>query len=407
MTKAELLELIRNGENSFVEFKRDDVENFKLARELVAFGNMGGGRVLLGVDDDRTVVGVTRPDLEQWVMTTCRTKIRPELVPDYAVFPDVEPGKDVAVVTVERGLSVHHVWHDNHRTYLMRVGSQSREASFEELTRLSQQRGYCRIELRPVSGSSFADLDVRRLKDYFSRVRQQEAPENGDVDAWRQLLTNTEFLDDGGACTAAGLLLFGNNPYRFLPHDAIDAVAFPGTEKDYATLEHTQLKGPMVGLFYKTPDGVKLFEPGLVEQAAYFIRRNTGVTAHLEGAIRVERSDYPEEVVREAITNALVHRDYALTATDIELSIYADRLEIISPGSLPNGITPDRMRVGCRSSRNQLVRDVMRDYGYMEHLGMGVPRKLIKGMRQHNDTEPDLIEQDESFLVRLWKEKKA
>lgn len=91
-----------------------------------------------------------------------------------------------------------------------------------------------------------------------------------------------------------------------------------------------------------------------------------------------------------------------LSSTDIELSIFQDQLEIISPGRLPNGITPDRMRAGTRAARNQLLKDVMRDYGYLEHMGMGVPRKIIRGMKEHNGTDPDLIEENERFTVRLF-----
>ena len=98
MTKTELLELIKNGENSGVEFKRDTIENRALAKELVAFANVAGGRVLLGVGDDGCVPGTTRNNLEEWVMTACRDKIRPELIPYYEVIKNVEPGKDVAVV---------------------------------------------------------------------------------------------------------------------------------------------------------------------------------------------------------------------------------------------------------------------------------------------------------------------
>ena len=102
-----------------------------------------------------------------------------------------------------------------------------------------------------------------------------------------------------------------------------------------------------------------LVEAGLVEQAADFIRRNTGVTAVLEeGTRRVERPVYPAEAVRETIVNALIHRDYLLLNTDIELAVYENRIEIVSPGRLPNGITPARMRAGCRASRNQLIKDV-------------------------------------------------
>src|SRR6266568_1847793 len=113
MTKTELIELIRNGESSGVEFKRDDIENRALAKELVAFANLEGGQVLLGVEDDGSISGITRPNLEEWVMTACRDKIRPELLPYFEVVKDVEPGKDVAIVRVARGWSVHHVWHNS------------------------------------------------------------------------------------------------------------------------------------------------------------------------------------------------------------------------------------------------------------------------------------------------------
>lgn len=423
MNKTELREMIHNGENSGVEFKRDTEDNRALAKELVAFANLQGGRVLLGVEKNRTVYGLTRSDprsepaddaprtydrLEEWVMQACRDKIRPELIPYFEVVRDVELGLDVAVVEVDRGWGVHHVWHDQHRTYYIRVGSLSREASPEELERLFQQRGAFRVEIRPVSGSSLEDLDQRRLRDYFERVRSQQVPPSqpsGEEQrvAWETLLVNTEFLDPGERhpATVAGLLLFGKNPKRFLPQSGIDAAAYEGREKDYAARERSSLRGPMVAL--RAADG-PMVESGLVEQAVEFVRRNTSVTARLaDGARREERWEYPEEAVREAVVNALVHRDYLLSGTDVELSVYEDRLEIVSPGRLPNAITPERIRVGCRSARNQLLKDTMRDYGYLEHMGMGVPRKILRSMREQNGTEPDLVEDGETFIVRLWK----
>lgn len=401
MTKTELLELIKNGENSGVEFKRDTIDPFAFAKELVALANFQGGRVLLGVDDDGTVWGGARPKLEEWVMTVCRDKIRPEINPYFELIRDVEPGKDVAVVQVSPGYVVHHVWHEAHRTYFIRVGSQSREASSEELERLFQQRGAVRSELRPVSGSDLSDLDRRRLRDYFVRVRQQEAPADADDAAWRALLINTELMTQEGTltpATLAGLLLFGIRVNRFLPQAGISAAAYPGLEKDYAAKERQAIRGPL------TPLGPReQRENGLVEQALEFVRRNTEVTATIEDGVRRETRTYPEEALREAIVNALVHRDYLLSSTDVELSIYSDRLEIISPGRLPNGITPARMVVGCRAARNQLLKDVMGDYGYLEHMGMGIPRKIVKGMRAHNGTDPELIADDEGerFTVRL------
>ena len=472
MTKTELLELLANIENSGVECKDDATTDLrKLAKEMVAFANLQGGRVLLGVDDSGNVLGLKRfdsPDqadaggserrtyqrLEEWVMQACRDKIRPEIVPYFEVVRDVEPGRDVAVVQVERGWDVHHVWHNQHRTYYIRVGSTSREASPEELARLFQQRGTLRPELRPVSGTSASDLDRRRLRDYFDEIRGQDSPPSRPSEEWREgveawawdmveqwardeaesrpkrelemqqrtlveekeqewhdtqeaewesLLVNTELLADSDRrpATVAGLLLFGKNSSRFLPHAKIDAAAYFGTEKDYAAKERSTLRGPIVRL--KGVDGTEV-ERGLTEEAVQFVRRNINTVRLEDGVRRQERWDYPEEVIREAVVNAIVHRDYLLSGSDIELSIYSDRLEIVSPGRLANGITPDRMRIGCRSARNELLKDVMRDYGYLEHMGMGVPRKIIRGMREHNGTEPDLVEEEERFTVRLWKD---
>ena len=301
-----------------------------------------------------------------------------------------------------------------------------------------QQRGALRPELRPVSGTSIADLDRRRLTDYFDQIRGQNAPVSRPSEEWRKsveawareedkdqwrtlveykeqewhetqevewesLLVNTEFLDDNDRrpATVAGLVLFGKNPSRFLPQAKIDAAAYFSSEKDYAARERRTLRGPIVRLM--GVDGTVL-EPGLAEQAIEFVRRNIETVTLEDGVRRQERWDYPEEVIREAVVNAIVHRDYLLSGSDIELSIYSDRLEVVSPGRLANGITPDRMRIGCRSARNELLKDVMRDYGYLEHMGMGVPRKIIRGMREHNGTEPGLIEEDERFTIRLWKE---
>ena len=399
ITKTGLLEIISNGENSGVEFKRDILQNHQLAKELVAFSNLEGGMVLLGVDDDGTIAGLTRKNLEEWVMTACRDKIRPGVIPAFQTIRDVEPGKDVAVVRVPRGGDVHSQWHENRNTYYIRVGSQSREPTPQELGRLFQQRGMFRADLRPVSGTSIDDLDRRRLKDYFGRVRQQDVPIDDDIGGWQNLLVNTEIMAEERV-TLSGMLLFGNTPNRFLPQAGIDAAAFPGTEKDYAAKERLTLRGPMTPLM--GTDG-EILERGLVEQAWEFVRRNISVTATLEdGVRRVERLTYPVEAVRETVVNALIHRDYLLSNTDIELAIYRDRMEVISPGKLPNGITPERMRAGTRAARNQLLKDVMRDYGYLEHMGMGVPRKIVRGMNEHNQTDPDLIEEGERFIVRLF-----
>ncbi len=150
-------------------------------------------------------------------------------------------------------------------------------------------------------------------------------------------------------------------------------------------------------------DNGSFVEIGLVEQAWDFVRRNTAPSARLEGLRRIDRWEFPEDVVRETIVNALVHRDYSIAGADISLTIYADRLEVESPGRLPNTVTVEKMKAGSRYARNQTLVGVMRDYSYMDARGMGVRSKIIPGMLDHNGTEPDLIEENDRFTVRLWK----
>ncbi len=337
-------------------------------------------------------------------MNVCRTLVRPGLIPFFQIVPDVEPGRSVAVVQVDRGWTVHHRWFNNRPFYFIRVGTESREMDQPELERLFQQRGSFRVEIRPVPGSRLEELDLGRLRDYFSRVRQQETPELEDASAWQQLLLNTEIMVEGDEpfCSVAGLLLFGRDPNRFLPQAGITAVVYPGREKELTT--PTVIRGPLISLFQERSASPEIIEPGVIDRAMSFLERSVTDGEQLaEGALRVNRWHYPREALREAIVNAVAHRDYLLAATDIELAVYSDRIEIISPGRLPNGITPERMRTGCRAARNQLLKDTLRDYGYMEHVGLGVPRKIVRLMRELNESEPDLIEEGERFTIRLWR----
>lgn len=402
MTLSELYALLREGENSGVEFKRDDIRPQDLAKELVALSNLRGGRVLLGVEDDGTVSGLSKDDVDEWVLTIARDKIRPPLIPHVETATDSGTGKQIAVVTVEAGYALHALWHNSHYSYFVRAGRQSREPDPDELPRLIQQRSGFRAELRPISGSSYEDLDHRRLVDYFQRVRGQDVPERDDRQTWVQLLTATEFLVEGvrePVPSLAAVALFGSTTARHLPQSGIDAVAYPGVEKDYAATERATLRGPLAPLMTAQGD---LVEPGLLDSAVAFVRRNVGVHAELvDGARRVETRGLPDEPVREALVTAVIHRDYLLAYTDVELGLYPDRLEVVSPGRLPNGVTVERMLAGTRAARNELLKDVMRDYGYLEHMGLGVPRKIVRGMWEFNESEPEFIVGEENLTVVL------
>lgn len=426
MNRTELEELIRNGENSGVEFKRDDVPPERLAKEMAALLNLEGGYILLGVEDDGTVSGLTRSpqEAEEWVMEVARAHLRPAAIPFWETV-DYGHGKIVGVISLPDDApdKPYKAKRGSAWVTQVRVGTTTRDATREEEARLYMQAGHIQYDRKPVPGSTFEDLDQRRLVNYFRDFRRQGTPADNDREAWVRLLLNTELMvEDRGRTMASvgGLLLFGRNPKRFLPQAGISAVAYSGTQKDYDAKARMTIRGPVVSLFPGTSSdspwsadsflprtfskAPEVIEAGIIEQALDFVRRNTEMKAWIEkGGRRMERWDYPLEAVREAIVNAIAHRDYTIAVTDVELSIYADRLEIISPGRLPNTVTVEKMRVGYRAARNELIKEVLRDYGYIEATGLGVPRKIIAGMRAHNGTEPDLIEEDDRFIVRLWK----
>jgi len=408
MNRTELAERIHNGENSGVEFKRDDIRPEKVAEAMAALLNLEGGHILLGVEKDRTVSGLTRePEkAEEWVMEIARTHLRPAAIPYWETI-EWEPGRIVGIVSLPADAPDKPYKAKRGSAWMTqsRVGTTTRDATDEEEVRLYQQSGRLQYDRKPVPGATFADLDRRRLVNYFRDLRQQECPEETDDDGWQRLLINTELMEEDrgrGIPSAGGLLLFGMRPNRYLPQSGITAVAYLSAAKDYEAKERAVIRGPGVALL---SEGGAVVETGVIEQALDFVRRNTAMAAWIDDSgRRQERWDYPSEAVREAVVNAIAHRDYTITVTDIELSIYSDRLEVISPGRLPNTVTVEKMRAGYRASRNELIKEVLRDYRYIEATGLGVPRKIIQGMRAHNGTEPDLIEENDRFIVRLWKE---
>lgn len=360
--------------------------------------------LLRGGEDDGSVSGTTRDRLEEWVVELCRSKIEPPVIPTLSWAREAEPGRDVLAVRMAAGSDKPYARvHSNYRAYYIRAGGMSQEASREGLERLCQESGRLNYGMKPAPGAGFEALDLRRLRDYRIRVLGGDAPAADDRAGWETLLMNSEFMTESAGAPAAtvdGLLLFGNAPRKHLPQSGVRAICFPGVEPDYAVRADEDLRGPLAPL--GAADG-SIVESGLVDQAWDFVRRNTTPTARFEGMRRIDGWEYPESVVREALVNALVHRDYSLTGTDVMLAIYADRLEIQSPGRPPGTVTVERMKAGLRYARNQTLVNVMRDYGYIKVRGMGVRSRIVPGMLAHNGTEPELIAEDHRFTVRLRK----
>ena len=395
MTKIELLDLIANRENSGVEFKSDDLRPEQLAREIVALANFQGGRILLGVEDDGTVTGIGREDIEHWVMDTVfGRKVHPMLLPFYEEI-QVDEQRRVAVISLTQGTTKPYVVRHNDREDIyIRVGSTSRLATREQQARLFALGGMLHTELLPVSGSALRDLSEGRLEDYLTAVvGDNEAPISED--ALGERLCGLGFMaerEDGPpVCTIAGLVLFGYRPRRLLRQAGIRWMAFKGDDKAYDALDDQVLDGPLVALWRKTSSGSReIVEKGLVEIFANtvrpFVSEEVGEVG--ESMRRVRRWHYPIEALREAVVNALAHRDWT-RQEEIEVASYVDRLEVLSPGSLQNMMTVEKMIAGQRSARNPLIVEVLRDYGYVDARGMGVRKKIIPLVRELNGVDPE------------------
>ena len=407
MNKTALLAVIAQPENSTVEFKRDDCHPDDLAKDMSALLNREGGVILLGVEDDGRISGLTKnvKETEEWLMNIAQNKIQPPAIPvwDSVLMDD---GKVVGVVKLLGDCpgKPHKARCGDAWVTYSRGGSVSREASREEEARLYQAAQLVRYELKPVLDMGFEELDVDRLENYFYTVLDREKPSYNSIEELRRVLLNSDLLVSSGhskCASVAGMLLFGINPNRRVPQAGVTAAAFPGTVKDYNMVDEEQIRGPMTPMISKRG---ALVDKGVIDRTVDFVHRNMGNSAWLDDGRRVVDRAFPLDAVREAVVNALIHRDYAREGTDVEVSLYADRLEIISPGRLPNGITVEKMRQGIvRVARNELLKEIIRDYRYMEYPGMGVRNRIIASMLEHNGTDPDLEEQDDRFVVRLWK----
>ena len=400
MLKTELLELIANGENSGVEFKRDDIRPEQLAKEVVAMANFQGGRVLLGVEDDGTVSSIQRPDLEEWVMNIFQNKIHPMILPFYEKVK-LDDGKTVAVVSFPIGISKPYVLrHSGKEEIYIRVGTTSRLATREQQMRLFELGGMLHTEVMPVPRTDMSCLDDARLMNYVKDIlRDPDVPQS--TEAWQARLLGLGFLTEAAGnicCTIAGLILFGKNPRRYLKQAGLRVMAFQGDDKEYQAALDEIIDGPMVGRWDIDQGDKRLVDGGVIERfmeaMTPFISQES---AHVNEELRRETQwFYALEAVREALINALAHRDWT-RFVEIEVSAYSNRLEIISPGTLTNSMTVEKMKAGQRSPRNTIVMEVLRDYGYVDYRGMGVRTKIVPLTKALTGKEPE-FELTEDYL---------
>ena len=397
MLKTDVLELISQNGGPKLEFKRDDVQAESLAKEIVAFANMNGGRILMGVEDDGSVSGIRKDNLQEWMMDAVVARhINPQIIPDYEEVC-MDEGKRVGVVTVPMGMAKpYELKHRDGCDVYVRYGNALRLAGRDHMVRLFESGGLLSTEKFPVHGSSLDELSGDRWRQYFTEV--VGLAEAHEVDeSW---LTSRGFLMDVGGnrvCSVFSYAFFGHRPGLRLPQAPVRVTVYEGIDKDYETLLDERIDIPYVGL--RNKNGI--IQPALHQQVINIVKPFISKEVMID-AVRRRQWDYPEEAIREAIVNALVHRDW--TKRDcVRLVVYGDRMEIESPGALPDVMTIEKIKHGARSSRNQECVGIFKDYGYMESQGMGVCKKIIPLCVKHSGQEPVFEATEDHFKVTLSK----
>ena len=410
MLKNELFEIITNGENSGIEFKRDDIRPEQLGKEIVAFANVQGGRIFLGIEDDGTITGLRRTDTQEWVLNVFRDKIYPQIMPFYEELL-LEKNIRVGVITLAPGISKPYVLrHNNREEVYIRMGNRSELAGREQQLRLFESGGLLHVEVLPVAGTALQSLDRARLQSYLEIIIQDTEIPKSDSEWTERLLGLGLMAEDGmgnRVCSVAGLLCFGISPRRFLPQAGLRVMAFAGNDKEYRALLDVVLDAPLAGRWQTNAMGRKeLADAGLIEKFSFAIEPFiTEEASGIDENMRREKAwHYPWEAIRETAINALAHRDWT-RSVDIEVTIYSDRLEIVSPGKLQNSMTVAKMVAGQRSPRNTLIMELLRDYGNVDSRGMGVRTKVIPLMRKFNQVEP-IFEATDDYLKTILPRKK-
>ena len=355
-TRSELLEKIRLGEDSFLELKevrfagskiRGPAQN-DLADEMAAFANSHGGVLVLGVQDkSRDVTGIPLArldDVEALVRQACEDSVKPVLAPliERLTLPDPSGAEQpVLRVEVPRSLFVHQ----SPGGYFHRIGSSKRQMQPDYLARLFQQRSQSRIirfDEQAVPGATLADLEPA-LWQRFATARAED-----ERDTLLQKLAMARVDEDGSLRpTVAGILMACREPRRFLPNAYVQAVAYrgtviePGAETAYQR-DAQDISGPLDEQIFGACDFIRkhMYNPAMKQQG------------------RHDLPQYDMLAFFEAITNAVAHRDYSIHGSKIRLRLFDDRLELFSPGAIPNTMTVESLAYR-QAARNEALTSLL------------------------------------------------
>ncbi len=374
MTEDQLRKLVVGGETENAEFKADFGQ--EAIETAAAFANTRGGVILIGVADNGTVPGIR---LGRETLRKYANRISDATEP--RVIPDIESaeldGHTLVVVTIRKSplkpVSVRG------RCY-RRVGNSNRTMTPQEIAEMRNRTLGTSWDLMPARNAVMEDIDNARVRKYVTRANAASRRNIEETENPRRVLENLNLLE-AGVPTWSAVLLFGKQPDRFLSQAALHCGRF---KQESVVIDDRMLTGTIVDQ---------------VDEATNFIRKNTNVRFEMTGRpAREEIWDYPFDALREALVNAVCHRDYSLPSKT-ELRIFDDRLEIWNPGGLPVGITLDDLRKPHSSVlRNKGIARVLYDIGWVENWGSGMD-KMLRECRDAGLPEPELEEHQNGFRI--------
>ncbi len=364
MEAIELIELVSRGEDSRTEFKQSqDVTNAKsLAGEMVAFANSKGGKIVIGVDDAGSIIGLSLNDvrkINQLISNTATDCVRPSINPE---TENISVGERlVMVVTVAEGISKPYA--DNDGVIWVKSGADKRRVtSREEIQRMLQSADLVHADAIPVEGTTPGDIDLEHFGAFFEK-QYGEVPD-AVLDKTRislaQLLNNLGLAREA-TLNLAGVMLFGRNPQRHRPAFVIKAVSFVGNDPAGNKYRDSQdINGCLRDLYRGTMSFLSRNLRRLQDEKDF----NT------EGDLEVAPA-----ALEELVVNMLLHRDYFISAP-WRVMLFDNRIELISPGALPNDLTVQNIRCGVSNIRNPLIASFATKELPYRGIGTGIRRAL-------------------------------
>jgi ATP-dependent DNA helicase RecG len=362
MEAIDLIELIGRGEDSRTQFKRTLTNSESLAGELVAFSNSKGGRIIVGVNDQGTTVGLSTEDIRrinQLVSNTATNVVRPSINPTTENIS--VGGQLLIVVSVPEGVSKPYC--DNNGVFWVKSGSDKRRVtSREEVQRLLQSAGLVYADEVPVAGAVASDLDTEHFGDFFESqfgMPLEKALEKDGI-SLGNLLNNLGLARDA-SLNLAGLMLFGRHPQRYRPTLIVKAVSFVGNDP--------------AGNKYRDSEDITGCLRDLHKGMMSFLSRNLRRLQGDKGINTEGDLEVPLAALEELVVNMLLHRDYFISAP-WRVFLFDNRIELISRGALPNALTIENIKNGVSVVRNPVITSFATKELPYRGIGTGIRRAL-------------------------------